>query len=449
MSDEVIRLSAEDKFSLIDMSSKERLFPHPFTLGNFGDAMAELADQWEFLWDFRASQSFIYNDIRDAYEEAVAYQEIQPIILARPDDYQHIKDSIRSNRAHVVKMRSKVLPAHEFDLSFFTDEAEALPIYLSHEMLDEVTPRKSDESIADSIEDLGFVGTRSDLTEYQEDMKYLEENEIQFSLEQPDRDELEYFNFVQKERGRILRKFLESIGVNSLLTELAIVFDRKRVHVIPYHSFSLHNASACRDQVVLIRPGRRSATYWGRFRKDILTLEALLNDPKVKEHEIETLLRKNPLFLRGLNYRKVYPQVILPLGTDNSLRPDVIAEPVDSEWCHIIDYKLPSQKVLVGRDNRLSLAAGIIEVSSQLREYSSYFDDRAIAKVVEQKYGFKCYRPKLVAIVGRDPQDLEPEQVRRAMTAFPDLEVVTYDGLLERVMNSTKNGGRPCEASGC
>ena len=207
MSGEVIRLSAEDKFSLIDMSSKERLFPHPFTLGNFGMAMAELADQWEFLWDFRASQSFIYNDIRDAYEEAEAYQENQPIILARPDDYQHIKDSIRSNRAHVVKMRSKVLPAHEFDLSFFTDTADALPIYISDEMLDEVGPRKSDESIADSIEDLGFVGTRSDLTEYQEDMKYLEENEIQFSLEQPDRDELEYFNFVQKERGASYESF--------------------------------------------------------------------------------------------------------------------------------------------------------------------------------------------------------------------------------------------------
>jgi len=41
-----------------------------------------------------------------------------------------------------------------------------------------------------------------------------------------------------------------------------------------------------------------------------------------------------------------------------------------------------------------------------------------------------CHRPKLVVIVGRDTQSFNAEEMRRAITAYPDLEVVTYDRLL-------------------
>jgi hypothetical protein len=329
-------------------------------------------------------------------------------------------------------MRPKSLPSHPFDLSPFADDASDLLVEFTEEMLDAVAPHSFiDNEYREAVDSLGFINSRDEISEFEESLLTGYDYDDPANAFYIDEEGEAYRNMVDRERARLLGRFLNSIGVNSLLAELAIVFDRDRVQVIPYHSFSLHNVPGPRDRLVLLRPGRRSTQYWRRFKKDIRELENLLNSRGVKEHEIEALLRRNPLFLRGLNYRKVYPQVILPMGADNSLRPDAIAEPVDSEWCHIIDYKLPSQKVLVGRDNRLSLASGIIEVASQLREYSAYFDQRCIAREVETKYGFKCYKPKLVAIVGRDPQDLEPEQVRRAMTAFPDLEVVTYDRLLK------------------
>lgn len=430
MADEVIYLSAEDRYSLIDMSSQDRLFPHPFTLGNLGMAMADLGASWEFLWDFRSNDKSVYNDIRDAYDEAHLWHKAQPILLARPDQFDEVKGSVARQNARVIKMRPKTLPKHPFDLSAFEDAADAL-IVLTDEMLDAIAPRSSDGYYQESLKCLGMSNSDSEFADYADNLlnDFANANSAEIlGIDDEEHDRL--MVAIAHERSMLLQRFLDSIGVNSLLTELAIVFDRERVKVIPYHSFSLHNTSVANDQLILLRPGKRSAKYWRSFKNDIRTLEALLNDPKVKEREIEMLLRRNPLFLRGLNYRKVYPQVVLPLGTDDSLRTDVIAEPVDSEWCNIIDYKLPSQKVLVGRDNRLSLASAITEVASQLREYSAYFDDRAMAKVIEQNYGFKCYKPRLVAIVGRDPKDLETEQVRRAMTAFPDLDVVTYDALL-------------------
>ncbi len=434
MGNEIIYLSAEDRYSLIDMSSQEKLFPHPFTLGNFGKAMEDLRAHWEFLWDFRWNDQIIYNDVRDAYEEAQV-GGIKPIILARPEQYAEVRHSVAHEAAQVIKMKPKILPKHSFDLSMFEDET-SLAIALTDEMLDVVAPRFHELDYQESCNSLGLSECEGEISEYTDNFLNDYNNsdpEEMFSLD--DEQEL-HWKIIEQERARTLRRFLDSIGMNSLLAELAIVFDRERVKVIPYHSFSLHNVSTTDDQLILLRPGRRSADHWRRFKKDIRDLEALLNDPNVKEHDIEMLLRRNPLFLRGLNYRKVYPQVILPLGEGDSLRPDAIAEPIGSEWCNVIDYKLPSQRVLVGRDNRLSLAAGITEVAAQLREYSAYFDDRTIAKIVEEKYGFKCYKPKLVAIVGRDPQDLQPEQVRRAMTAFPDLEVVTYDGLLRAAKRS-------------
>ena len=425
---EIIRLSAEDKYSLVDMSSKAQLFPHPFTLGNLGMAMADLTNNWEFLWDFRGSEK-VYNDIRDAYDEARAWQANRQIILASPELFDEVQDSLATETARIVKMRPKSLPTHPFDLSAFADGEMDLHI-LTDEMLDVVAPHNFNAQYHEFIDSLGMTDLQSETTDFEQSLlnEYDSENPaFDFAIDESEETRMK---LVGRERTLLLRRFLDSIGTNSLLTELAIVFDRERVKVVPYHSFSLHHVPAPRDRLVLLRPGRRSAQYWRRFKKDIRALENLLNKKNVKEHEIEILLRANPLFLRGLNYRKVYPQVILPLGGDNSLRPDAIAEPVDTEWCHVIDYKLPSQKILVGRENRLSLASGIIEVTSQLREYAAYFDDRSVAKVVEGKYGFKCYKPKLVAIVGRDPQDLDSEQVRRAMTAYPDLEVVTYDRLL-------------------
>jgi len=89
--------------------------------------------------------------------------------------------------------------------------------------------------------------------------------------------------------------------------------------------------------------------------------------------------------------------------------------------------------VLVGRPNRARLAAGIVSVVRQLREYAAYFDDRAVAARIEKKYGFRCYRPKLTAIVGRDPSGYGDEEIKRAMTSFPDVEIVTYDALLRSI----------------
>jgi hypothetical protein len=53
-----------------------------------------------------------------------------------------------------------------------------------------------------------------------------------------------------------------------------------------------------------------------------------------------------------------------------------------------------------------------------------------LAERVEARYGFRCYQPRLTAIVGRDPSGWKEEEVTRALTTYPDVRIVTYDELL-------------------
>jgi Domain of unknown function (DUF4263) len=184
------------------------------------------------------------------------------------------------------------------------------------------------------------------------------------------------------------------------------------------------------DETILMRPARASQPYWSTFRLAILRLERLLNDPTTTELDIESLLLENPLFLRGLNYGEVYSQVVLPRIGAPDLRPDLNAEPIGGRWAEILDLKRPFDPILVGGASRPRVAAALADAASQLREYQAYFDDRVLAARIEAELGIRCYRPRMVVIVGRDPRRFTAEQQRRALTAYPDLEVVTYDDLL-------------------
>jgi hypothetical protein len=92
--------------------------------------------------------------------------------------------------------------------------------------------------------------------------------------------------------------------------------------------------------------------------------------------------------------------------------------------------KLPSEQVVIGPNSHAAQAAAITKAAGQLRNYAAYFDDRDAAAKIEKNLGIRCYRPKLTVVIGRDPSRFDAEEQRRALTAQPDLRVLTYDDLL-------------------
>lgn len=411
-------LSAEDRFAVVDMVPLDRTLPGPNYFGTLGLAAQQLGESWQFLWDFRGTGSFVFNDVVDAYEEAHAWREVTPVVLAEPDAKEDIEAELGTRPHKVIGMRQKVLPFSPFDLAAFEEL----------EMLVEVPELDPDvfnrDGYYEAAEDFGMLsGSGEELVEddgLDWDDSWMESLDVELS-----------HDAVMRDRTAYLDKFLRQIASNSLLTTVNIEMAGDAISVVPYHAHSLHHVATPDDDLVLVRPARPSRRYWTSFRREILKLEALLNRPATSEREIEELLMSNPLFLRGLNYQSVYGQVVLPRPDGTSLRPDIIAEPIDSQWAHIIELKLPSERILVGRPNRARLAWTITEVTAQLREYAAYFDNRDLAKTVQHQYGFKCHKPKLVAIIGRDPRGYSEEETRRAITSQPDLEILSWDQLLK------------------
>lgn len=434
-----IGLAAEDRYALIDMYSPERLFPHPFMLGNLARAMADCGQQWDFLWDFRRGGENIYEDIKDAFEEADSCLENRTIIASR-DNQEFLTPFAQRRKARLLTMREKYLPVHKLDLKAF-DENYEFTFDFSN-VIEESILNAEYQGLVDA---LGFPFSRDDYRQYADGLiadlsgEYSDDAEdLVASFDDspnllPSDAESERVNtFLEKQRSIVLSRFLGKIAGNSLLTELALIGDQRQITIVPYHSHSLHYVPKRHsNEVVLLQPGKMSHNYWKAFSKDIQELERIINADKIRESAVEQLLRRNPLFLRGLNYTQAFFQVILPQSHESDLRPDIIAKPVGSDWWDVIDLKLPNAPVLVGRDNRVSLSAALTEAAAQLREYSAFFDQQRIVRYVEEKYGFKCHKPKLVVIIGRDPLRFTEDQKRRALTAYPNLEVVTYDRLLK------------------
>jgi Domain of unknown function (DUF4263) len=419
-----LNVSAEDRFAIVDMATAE-LAPHPVLVGNLGLTAFEL-DGWEPVWDLRGAGGVLYQDIIDALREGVSYDRKAPTILVSPDDRAAIESSLElyirgERRPKVLSTRQKPLPSRPLDLAPFSDDysgsyLDAFPGKLIEE-----------EKLEEELREDASIAVALGILSEDEAFAYVD----QLLAEQASDEYAEFImDELQAERVDLLEGFLSRIATNSLLAQIGLVHDGHRISVVPMHANSVHEVD-CGENVMAVRPARPGAAMqWGRFARAIGELEDLLNTPGAKEQDFEAVLRAHPLFLRGLNYTEAYHQVVLPLGDGQSLRPDIIAEPVSGQWAEVIDLKLPTEPIFAGPADRPRLSAAIAEAAAQLRAYAKWFDDRKVAKRVEQTYGFRCHKPRQVVIIGRDPRRFTEAQREAARTSYPDLDIVTYDRLL-------------------
>ena len=118
----------------------------------------------------------------------------------------------------------------------------------------------------------------------------------------------------------------------------------------------------------------------------------------------------------------------------NDIRPDFfVVQP--NGYADIVEFKLPhiSKKSVVGSNNRETFGAWLNSYISQTRVYSSYFDDPNNRKWFEEKYGFKVHKPRRWLVVGRR-HDFDSDVWREIMHDFRDLEIITFDDLVDGVV---------------
>ncbi len=186
-------------------------------------------------------------------------------------------------------------------------------------------------------------------------------------------------------------------------------------------------------------------------KKIINDFKILISKDDVKEvSDIQTFLKKNP-WLFGPEYKTLNFREAGYAGNPDGrlLRIDGLSD--------ILEVKLPSEELLRADTlNRQFIAPKLAEALGQLTGYMEYYyseysqerDDETMSEILKDTYG-KYYKPKGILLIGRRDKELvnnmsqtiscEPKNMRRLLSYFHWVEVLTYDDLIERAENGLNN----------
>lgn len=171
------------------------------------------------------------------------------------------------------------------------------------------------------------------------------------------------------------------------------------------------------------------------WRRQIEEFEELIRNSKIKEGALQAFFERNRHFLQGLRYSKVYPQVVLERDDEGgNLKPDFLLRPLASPYVDVLDLKLPTKRLVVGRKDRKHFSGEVESAIAQVREYRDYFERPEYRDRLLTKYGITGYRPKCIVVIGTRPSDIPEEKMRQLLDGTPrHLEIMTYDDLLGRM----------------
>jgi hypothetical protein len=132
----------------------------------------------------------------------------------------------------------------------------------------------------------------------------------------------------------------------------------------------------------------------------------------------------------------IHPEKVCEWADGNrpAIKPDFFVEGPDG-YADIVEFKLPQLKgaAVVGRTNRETFSAELNSYVSQTRVYREYFEDPRNRAWVEEKYGFKVYKPKRFLVTGRRA-DFSGDDWRAIAADFDALNILSFDDLIDGVV---------------
>ena len=179
--------------------------------------------------------------------------------------------------------------------------------------------------------------------------------------------------------------------------------------------------------------------------------EKMIENPNVKEvSDIQNFLKTNP-WIFGPEYKSLDFRDAGSAGNPDGrlLRIDGLSD--------ILEVKLPKEELLRGDQmGRQFITQKLAESLGQLTGYLEYYyseysherSDETGDEILKDVYG-KYYKPKGILLIGRRGKEMvnatsqtisaEPKNMRRLLSYFHWVEVLTYDDLIERARNGLRN----------
>jgi len=176
---------------------------------------------------------------------------------------------------------------------------------------------------------------------------------------------------------------------------------------------------------------------WGQILKE---LEALVNDPKTKEADLQNFFEANPELFTEDNYDRIIPQASIVVNDNETpWRADFVLTPIkQTELAKIIELKLPAINLInKPKSGHFSFSAKILKAIAQLKDYYRAFDNPEIRSRFESKYGTYIYKPELHLVAGRS-YDLNWVDKINELRSENNIRIEDWDSLIDRLKRRYK-----------
>lgn len=238
-------------------------------------------------------------------------------------------------------------------------------------------------------------------------------------------------------KGNNFEKILSNVSQKLVdgYTHLMLFSDEHGLNAIPVNQLLPQELITPKSIILNTAPYIQLSRLSRFWKSQLEEFEKLINNPKIRESEIQQFFERNPQFLMGIDYVNVIPHPILRKSDGaGKLIPDFFLQPIGQGFADILDLKLPSKPVIVGKKDRLHFGAAVIESVAQVREYRNYFEDPNRRQQVLNKYGLTAYRPSVSIIIGRTPIKLTEEKMKQISESIPlYTKIITYDQLFQKM----------------
>ena len=161
-------------------------------------------------------------------------------------------------------------------------------------------------------------------------------------------------------------------------------------------------------------------------------LEEMINNPNVKENDLQKYFEKYPELLKGDDYDLIIPQATIIGNSNTSWRADFVLRPFDQiNFCKILELKVPQlYTIKKEKSGHVNFYSELNSAIRQLKDYYRAFNNDITKKMFSEKYKTNVFEPDLQLLIGRkwDTQQINHMQ---SLQRDNNIKINDWDTLIE------------------
>jgi hypothetical protein len=189
------------------------------------------------------------------------------------------------------------------------------------------------------------------------------------------------------------------------------------------------DVQALQNEIAKLRK-QQTKSRVAEFRKRLREFRKMIESKKSREREAQKFLQKN-FWMLGTEYIENKPQRM----TGAKRRLDFLAERAGGSF-DIIELKGPNQSPFKMIRGKRTITNVLRDAIIQVMDYIDYHLEQRASTFKEE--GLDIYKPKGVIIVGTTTSEVERASLRQINSYLHNIEVLTYDIVLEKASNVIK-----------